>query len=164
MRVINQQFLFPGDHIKVRRWRAGPMPVPTSFTHHGIYVGKGKVVDLSKPDVTERRGRFGLVSLEDFAKPSGTKAISIVHYDEMDRFERDEVVKRARGLLGDDVEYSLFSHNCEHVATWCVTDRMESSQVRLAGGVGAGTLLMSPLLPSAGRALRSLLSSEDQPV
>ena len=44
------------------------------------------------------------------------------------RFPPEEVLSRAYSKI-DEVQYNIFSNNCEHFATWCKTGHHISSQV-----------------------------------
>lgn len=43
------------------------------------------------------------------------------------KYSPDEIVDRARSRIGEG-SYKLFSHNCEHVAVWCVSGEEQSFQ------------------------------------
>jgi hypothetical protein len=63
------------------------------------------------------------VSLEHFAHGRG---IRIRH--DPPRFDRREVVARARSRLGEQ-SYRLLTNNCEHFCEWCLTGTSRSNQV-----------------------------------
>ena len=58
-----------------------------------------------------------------------------------DALDPRKVVKRALSRVGED-RYHLVFRNCEHFATWAVTGREESSQVRWAAAALAAVALM----------------------
>lgn len=89
------------------------------FTHHGIDVGDGTVVELSK-----KKGGVCHISFTDFWHGC---EVSIREYENSD--PPSVVLTRAFSRIGD-TGYSLFSNNCEHFATWCKTGHLESAQVR----------------------------------
>ncbi len=107
------------DHIRVHRRLAG---VPSYF-HHGIFVGRGRVIHYSgdaknKQDASIRRG-----SIAEFA--SGAD-VHVVNYK--DALTKTEVIFRAESCLGER-DYDLAANNCEHFAVWCKTGRFRSGQV-----------------------------------
>ena len=96
----------------------------TLYSHHGIYVGDGKVVHYRGLTRGLRAGPVEEVSLAEFAhgrpvrvRPHGNA-----------RFERDVVVARARSRLGED-RYRILSNNCEHFCEWCVHGSNRSRQI-----------------------------------
>ena len=86
-----------GDHIKVMR---------TVYSHHGIYIGYGKVIGYNDRVVQKS-------SLESFADGD-----SIIYVDESSRYTKNEIVQRAKSRLGES-DYNLIWNNCENFATWC---------------------------------------------
>jgi len=103
-----------GAHLITRR---------TFYSHHGIYVGDGRVIHYSGFGHGLRRGPVEEVTLERFAQGHG---IRLRH----DRrcFERRDVVERARSRLGEQY-YDMLRNNCEHFCTWALCDEMQSRQV-----------------------------------
>ncbi len=96
----------------------------TWYTHHGIYVGEGKVVHYRGLSRGWRAGPVEEVSLTEFARGRPVR----VRPHSGARFERDVVVARARSRLGED-RYRILSNNCEHLCEWCVHGRNCSRQV-----------------------------------
>jgi len=94
------------------------------YTHHGIYAGAGRVIHYRGLARGLRRGPVEEVSLTRFAagRPVGVRA----HLEP--RFDREEIVRRARSRLGEN-RYRLLTNNCEHLCEWCVHDCSRSSQV-----------------------------------
>jgi len=86
-----------GDHIKVMR---------TVYSHHGIYIGKGQVIEYNDGVVQES-------SLESFADGD-----SIIRVYEPSDYTKNEIVQRAKSRLGES-DYNLVWNNCENFATWC---------------------------------------------
>jgi Lecithin retinol acyltransferase len=117
-----------------REWKlaAGDAPpiashVVTSrsgYTHHGIYVGDGKVVHYAGLARGLRTGPVEEVSLAEFARG---RSIWIRPYNHP-RFDRHEVVARARSRLGEN-RYRVWTNNCEHFSEWCVRGEHRSRQV-----------------------------------
>ena len=108
----------------------GPLfQVHTSFrrrgyTHHGIYVGGGRVVQYGGLVQGLRRGSVEEVSLEQFANGHALW----IRYGRAARFDADEVVRRARSRIGED-RYRLLTNNCEHFCEWCLRGEHRSYQV-----------------------------------
>lgn len=94
-----------GDHLRLDRG---------VYTHHGIYVGCGKVVHYSQgydkiPEIRE-------VDFKDFA---GMSKVYVVSEEESPlRFAPKEAVKRAYSRLGEQ-NYNLIYNNCENFVRWC---------------------------------------------
>ena len=114
------------------------------YTHHGIYVGGGRVVHYAGWS----RAVFSCrpveeVSLAQFADGHGVTALN----EGTRRFAPAEVAARARSRLGED-RYRIASNNCEHFCHWCLSGEPRSAQVeRLLEGVCAAAAAW-------GRALR----------
>jgi hypothetical protein len=94
------------------------------YTHHGIYVGDGKVVHYQGLSRGWRTGPVEEVSLAEFARGRAIRVQAHVS----PRFDRDAVVARARSRLGESA-YSILSNNCEHFCDWCVHGKNRSRQI-----------------------------------
>lgn len=94
------------------------------YTHHGIYVGNGRVVHYAGLSRSWLRGPVEEVSLEQFA---GGREV-IVRKHRHPRYRAADIVARARSRLGEDA-YRLTSNNCEHFCAWCVSGVGTSEQV-----------------------------------
>jgi hypothetical protein len=127
-----------GSHLRVLR---------TGYLHHGIYIGRKRVIHFSgesktiAPSATIRED-----SLEEFiyGGPMGDEErraqfAEIVEYES--RSSAQEIFKRARSKIGS-VDYSLFGNNCEHFETWCVTGDARWAQVQTVVWSGAIGLLI----------------------
>lgn len=107
-----------GTHLKVMR---------TGYTHHGVYVGNGYVVHYSGFAEMFKKGKIELTSIDDFM--GDAKALYRVRYPaKCNFFSDDEICERALSRLNEN-SYHLVTNNCEHFATWCVTDVKRSEQV-----------------------------------
>jgi hypothetical protein len=95
-----------------------------AFTHHGIYVGDGRVVQYGGLSWGLRGGPVEEVTLLQFAQGHliGVR-LAGSHW-----FDRDEVIRRARRRLGED-RYNVFTNNCEHFCEWCVRGEHRSYQI-----------------------------------
>jgi lecithin:retinol acyltransferase len=96
------------------------------YTHHGIYVGRGRVVQYGGVFLGLRRGPVEEVALLQFARGRSIW----LRLEESGQFDRDEVVDRARARLGED-RYNVLTNNCEHFCEWCVRGEPRSHQVEL---------------------------------
>jgi len=103
-----------GAHILTPRW---------CYSHHGIYVGRGRVVHYGGLSRALRRGPIEEVSLDQFAqgKPVFVRA-------QPGPVDREEVVRRARSRLGEN-RYHVLANNCEHFCEWCMRGQHRSYQV-----------------------------------
>jgi hypothetical protein len=94
------------------------------YTHHGIYVGEGRVVQYAGLSDGLRRGPVEEISLAQFAR--GREIW--VRSEGSSSFDREEVVRRARLRLGEN-RYHPLKNNCEHFCEWCVCGEPRSFQV-----------------------------------
>jgi hypothetical protein len=88
------------------------------YTHHGIDIGDGTVVHLSKG--TSEVCRVSLATFSD------GRNVLVREYLQCDSVH--DVIDRALSWVGN-AGYHLWCNNCEHFATWCMTGRWESAQV-----------------------------------
>jgi NC domain. len=112
--------LHPGSHLVTAR---------AGYTHHGIYVGNGMVVQYSGLTSGARGGSVEEIPLQRFARgrpfwiSSGRRP----------SFDAPEIVRRARSRVGEH-RYDLLTNNCEHFCEWCLHGQQRSYQVeRLLG-------------------------------
>ena len=114
-----------GEHIKVRRFLM-------AYTHHGIYVGEGRVIHFDGEPFLGRPARIRETGLDAFL--NGGRPISVRRRDPL---PPSEVVLRAeRALQSGFGAYRVFFRNCEHFATWCKLGRRQSWQVRRGVALG----------------------------
>jgi len=122
------------------------------YTHHGIYVGQGRVIHYGGLSTGFQVRPVEEISLADFAGGFGW-----VVKTQPAAFTASEIVSRARSRVGED-SYQLVKNNCEHFCVWCRIGHAYSEQVaswlcprgllrnlmalrRLGGGMGAGSHL-----------------------
>ncbi|CAM2167702.1 Lecithin retinol acyltransferase family protein [Paraburkholderia sacchari] len=105
-----------GAHLVSRR---------AGYSHHGIYVGAGRVVHYAGLCTSLHRGPIEEVPLERFA--AGHEVSVVAH--PFAAYAGRAAVARARSRLGED-HYRLLTNNCEHFCTWCVDGKGRSEQVR----------------------------------
>jgi len=94
------------------------------YLHHGIYVGRGRVVHYAGLARGLFREPVEEVSLAEFARgrPIWTRWTNLPSYD------RDEVIRRALSRVGEN-QYRLLRNNCEHFCEWCLRGEPRSYQV-----------------------------------
>ena len=117
-----------------RRWLSGLEREPPlgahlttsrrGYTHHGVYVGDGRVVHYSGLSGSWQCGPVEEVSLARFS--AGRELRTVVHPTSV--FSQEEIVRRARSRLGEN-DYRLLTNNCEHFCNWCSTGVSHSRQV-----------------------------------
>lgn len=96
------------------------------YTHHGIYVGGGKVVHYAGLARVWLARPVEEVSLAEFAQG---RAIW-VQPQLNPRFAPNEIIARAKSRLGED-DYRITSNNCEHFCEWCVRGESRSRQIEV---------------------------------
>lgn len=94
------------------------------YTHHGIYVGGGRVVHYPGLVRFGWSGPVEEISLTEFASGRPVWVRPCISPP----FEPKDVVARARSRLGEN-RYRLLSNNCEHFCEWCVRGEHRSQQV-----------------------------------
>ncbi len=98
------------------------------YWHFGVYVGDSKVIHFSSGTSNEMNPLTADIicsSLEEFTKGDHT----IVDLKERSAFTKEEIVSRAKKMLGSQLgSYDPFTNNCEHFANWCKNGRAVSHQ------------------------------------
>lgn len=94
------------------------------FTHHGIYVGQGRIVQYGGLCRGLRCGPVEEVTLSTFSQGRPI----FLRLEESRWFSGDEVARRARRRLGENC-YNVLTNNCEHFCEWCVHGEHRSYQV-----------------------------------
>jgi hypothetical protein len=94
------------------------------YNHHGVYIGRGRVVHYSGLSGFWQCGPVEEVSLMRFI--DGRPMRIVPHADSP--FPPEEIVRRARSRLGEN-DYRLLSNNCEHFCNWCLSGISRSIQV-----------------------------------
>jgi hypothetical protein len=113
----NEVILQQGDELRVDRG---------FYHHHALYVGDGGVVQFGGRIRDKPHASIHYASVTDFRKGGQVK---VVEHDELDRAA---AVRRAQWLVENPppTTYHLFGYNCEHVARWCATGKIECSQAK----------------------------------
>ncbi|GAB7546012.1 lecithin retinol acyltransferase family protein [Cupriavidus sp. 8B] len=94
------------------------------YTHHGLYVGDGKVVHYAGLSGALLAGPIEEVPVARFA--CGHKVW--IEPGLSPKYTGAEVVRRARSRLGEN-HYRLLTNNCEHFCMWCLCGVARSAQV-----------------------------------
>ena len=110
-----EQTLSTGAHLVTPR---------RGYTHHGIYVGGGRVIHYAGFKRLLEVGPVEEISLEEFGRGHGVA----VKPWAAPKFTGDDVAARARSRMGEH-RYSVFENNCEHLAEWCITGTSRSPQI-----------------------------------
>mgnify|MGYP004556421531 CR=1 FL=1 len=145
------------------------------FNHHGLYIGKGRVIHysgmartLSGRDILKLPGliRYGAVvktSLKRFCDGHGFRVLEHPNA----KFSGEAAVERAKKRLYER-SYYLYGNNCEHFVNWCIDDSFRSPTVTrlLFGFAGVGFLLhalgfskVSKRMPAGMRVVFNVLSA-----
>lgn len=106
-----------GDHLEVNRG---------GFYHHGIDLGNGEVVHFTGDPLNKFDAQVSRELITDFAGRGSPRVVSysgeVMHPDHVCVIAPGQWQNRKRG-------YSLFTNNCEHLATYCKTGVARSKQV-----------------------------------
>jgi hypothetical protein len=100
------------------------MTLRRGYSHHGVYVGGGRIVHYSGLSVFWQCGPVEEVALARFANG---RPVRIVEHPEA-CYSPEEIVRRARSRLGEN-DYRLLTNNCEHFCNWCLSGVSRSAQV-----------------------------------
>jgi hypothetical protein len=147
----------PGDHIYRDIREKGTLK---HLTHHGIYLGNGRVINFSGNELSLKKllfhatqARIRVTSIINFLV-KGSR-LRIKHYKECD--PSSVVISRAEKALVEQTfpQYSMIKNNCEHFCHYCKTGIARSQQVEtglkyasiaasaLAAAVSLGVLVAS---------------------
>lgn len=132
-----------GDHLFVKRM---------GYTHHGLYMGDGRVIHYEGPDLGQPLGLVSEVSLACFAQGEEVRVQDYpfrVHGAE-------QSVRRAKGRLGEEC-YNLFLNNCEHFVLWCIMGVQFSKQVAGLGLTSAAFFARLATDRTAHEALKAVV-------
>lgn len=94
------------------------------YTHHGIYVGGGRVAHYAGLSSGWRSGPVEIVPLAEFSL--GEKVW--VKSTPTARYVGQAAAQRALSRLGEN-EYRILTNNCEHFCAWCLDGESRSRQV-----------------------------------
>lgn len=107
------------------------------YWHFGVYAGNREVIHFSSGSGGEMNPLTADIicsSLDDFTQGDYT----VVDSKERRKFTREEVVDRARRMLGRQLgSYDPITNNCEHFANWCKSGRAVSHQAEIIANMGS---------------------------
>lgn len=137
-----------GDHLVSPR---------TGYSHHGLYLGKDKVIHYTGFSSGRHKGRIAITSLEEFCAGEG---FSIQTYP-FRMYTHEESAKRALSRLGEDW-YDILLNNCEHFISWCILGVHHSHQANstMMATMVAKALLNDPASTTVGRQLVTVIGKE----
>jgi HRAS-like suppressor 3 len=95
------------------------------YSHHGIYVGNGRVVHYA--GLSGELWQGGPVEEVSLLRFGCGNAIQIIEHT-TSPYSAEEIVRRARARIGEN-HYRLLTNNCEHFCNWCVSGVSHSAQV-----------------------------------
>ena len=108
----------------------------TGFNHHGLYIGRGRVIHysgmartLSGRDILRLPGliRYGCVVKTSIKRFCDGHGFRVVEHPRA-KFVGEAAVARAKKRLYER-SYYLYSNNCEHFVNWCIDDSFKSPAV-----------------------------------
>ena len=141
---LTEADLQPGDHIRVKRKRR-------FYTHHAIYMGDGEVIHVTGSIREKTDPEVKKTDLQRFLKGGTLK-----RREYKERLPASETIRIAERHISDK-SYSMIWNNCEHFATYCVTGKKKSRQVKrtLSGlstiATGVMVYVLTRLVKSATR-------------
>lgn len=121
--------LLRGDHIKYKRL--------FGYSHHAIVTNvfpesnEYEIVHFQPPSSGNKIKDSPLIKQEI---KQLDEAFYVLEYDVKDRYPHEATATMAEVMIGYNEEdritiYSVFSNNCEHLATYCVTGQAYSTQI-----------------------------------
>ncbi|XP_051900999.1 phospholipase A and acyltransferase 3-like [Pristis pectinata] len=126
------------------------------YQHWALYVGNGYVIHLAPPSEVCDAGASSIMSV--FAEKAYVKKESLHRVAGANRYQVNNkldrkyrprpahiIVKEAEGQLGQEMDYSLFSANCEHFVTdlrYGVSKSCQVDDVVTGVGVGIGVSVL----------------------
>ncbi|KAK5857789.1 hypothetical protein PBY51_011009 [Eleginops maclovinus] len=154
----------PGDLIEISRG---------TYEHWAIYIGGNEVVHMIPPMSDDSSTINHLLMLLDSHKAEvrrekiwkvvGPHSYEINNLldDQYEPRERHAIVRDACRMVGQELPYSVTSHNCEHFVTELRYGRPESRQVNRAAVIGGAAVLGVGIL-AAGAVLLSALFKDNE--
>ncbi|WP_108126538.1 lecithin retinol acyltransferase family protein [Saccharospirillum mangrovi] len=134
--TLTAESLLPGDHLWVQC---------TGYSHHGLYLGDGRVAHYAGWVEGFRAGPLVETSLDEFR--DGRRLHRRHHARRT--YSRAESVERARSRLGEN-RYNVHANNCEHFCYWAIHGEHHSRQM---DWVDLGLGLLHPGLEATRKTL-----------
>ena len=103
-----------GDHLLTPR---------IGYSHHGICIGRERIVHYSGLANGLTAGRVQEVSLDEFC---GGRNFKIIPHPSR-KYGPRASANRANGRI-DENEYHVITNNCEHFVNWCIEGESRSEQ------------------------------------
>ena len=103
------------------------------YTHHGIYIGNGRVIHYSGLADGLQSGPVEEIAITTFASKKG---FVVKSYKKS--FPAEEIVSLAKSRVGEDL-YDIVTNNCEHFCLSCIVGVPTSDQVEKAVWVSASS-------------------------
>lgn len=119
----------PGDHLISQR-------INGLYTHHGIYIGNGKVIHYAGLSGNSSTNSVSMASLSEFANGNLVQIQPHPHA----KYSPTQIIERAQSRLNED-NYNVFTNNCEHFVHWCIEGYSHSHQVHRAADTLLDTLI-----------------------
>ena len=114
---LSEADLLPGDHVYVKR-------TSRHYKHHGIYIGHGQVIHVSGSIREKRDPEVRESDLSTFLNGGILRRRN--YKKRLPAFETIRIAKKQLHYK----HFSIVRNNCEHFATYCVTGKKKSRQVR----------------------------------
>ena len=133
-------YLRPGDMIQ----KKGNFILQWFYSHFAIYIGNGEIVHVAIPN-SSGQGKTVIRRAKMKEAFRGELVRKNNHLDNAPKFcdkiqQPHKIVKAARDRDGEEWDYKLMTHNCEHFATWCRYGREVSLQSWAVGDLMSGKI------------------------
>lgn len=111
-----------GAHLVVKR---------KGCTHHGIYIGNGRVIHYACFSKAFKKDKVLETTYSKFADGAIVEDYKLEYKLKVYRYNPRDIIERAKSRLYED-KYNLVFNNCEHFANWCTHGDNYSSQCETA--------------------------------
>ncbi len=99
------------DHLITKRHFKTILP----FDHHGVYLGKNKVLHYGRDENYKLPVKVQIISLESFNKHEPLNLLVIPHHG----LSKVDIKKRIKQSLGKGIgKFDFKKFNCEHFSNW----------------------------------------------
>lgn len=122
VKVKPDRYFARGQHISIVRLEG-------IYEHHGIYVGEGVVIHISKGEDSKTLTYPKIDTLKNFIDKDHSS--TIYAFDYIYTYSEDKRVEKALQCLTEGFydNYNLLTNNCEHFCRFVMTSKSASSQV-----------------------------------